>query len=57
MQHIGFGTGDHPMQPYVLLSLFAPAGADRVVVLDAADFSYAQVKIIGGLRGWLKAIP
>ena len=35
----------------------ASAGADRVVVLDVADFRYAHVNIIGGLScGSLKAI-
>src|SRR6185437_15705381 len=58
MQHVGYGAEDHPMQPYVLLSLFAPAGVDRVVVLDAAGSGHAQVEIIGGLRGGpLETIP
>ena len=58
MQHVGFGAEDHSMQPYVLLSLFAPAGVDRVVVLDAVGSGHAQVEIIGGLRGGpLETIP
>lgn len=49
MQHVGFGDGNHPRQPHALFRMIDPAGVDRVVVLDVADFRYAQVNIIGRL--------